>query len=68
MALLRQVPEGVQSREREGMIDCSKCKHYRPNEVLIGKPDWWCDRYKRLMSDWTIGCNFSCNGFEEAKE
>ena len=46
------------------MIDCSKCKHYRPNEVLIGKPDWWCDRYKRLMSDWTIGCNFSCNGFE----
>ena len=50
------------------MIDCSKCKHYRPYEVLIGKPDWKCTKYNRDMSDWTIGCNFTCDGFEEVEE
>ncbi len=50
------------------MTDCSKCKYYEPYEVLIGKPDWCCSKYKRYMSDWNIGCNFTCDGFEEAKE
>ena len=50
------------------MTDCSKCKHYIPFDVLIGKPDWQCAKYDRYMSSSTIGCNFSCDGFEEAKE
>ena len=50
------------------MTDCSKCKHYRPHKMLIGKPDWWCAKYKKFMSDRTIGCNFTCDGFEEVEE
>ena len=50
------------------MIDCSKCIHYRPYEVLIGIPDWCCAKYNRYLSPSTIGSNFSCDGFEEAKK
>ena len=50
------------------MTDCSKCKYYRPYEVLLGMPDWMCAKYNRYLSPSTIGCNFICDGFEEAEE
>lgn len=48
--------------------DCRKCIHCEPNNNLLRNFDWYCKKFKRIMMIRNIGCGFSCDEFEEAKE